>query len=96
MFPYVVPDFDFLSYVYRKNNSGEWEPQLLEDALHDSDVSHIWTSYLDNYIVIFPLFLQKIDFFLYLQLFKERSTFWKFNRSIESSSCTKNLCNLWN
>jgi len=50
MFPYVTPDYSFDDYVYRKNESGEWIPQSMEEACAESEVTGIWNGYQTNYI----------------------------------------------
>ena len=51
MFPYLTPDYSFEDYVYRKDSSGQWNPQSLEDACVESEVTGIWDGYQKNYIV---------------------------------------------
>lgn len=50
MFPFVVPDYEFSGYVYKKFGT-QWKSLTLEQTFMESDIQHIWKSYEHNYLV---------------------------------------------
>lgn len=49
MFPYVTSDYEFLNYVYVKDDNGIWRDKNLKTAFIESDVENIWDGYVNNY-----------------------------------------------